>query len=966
MRGISSVITTILMLIITISTVAFYFTFMSRSTTQLTESAQEQSENMLNNIYADIELEAYNSERNSLYVRNTGSVPISGAALAVYVDGSPVRSVIEGSVGPDDVGEIRLLDSITEGSHSFRATAGPNAKSSIYTDAIPAIRGIEFGDGSLNITLRFGVIPTSPVSINISVFNQTCSYPCYVASNLSTISNINAHAVRFTNINRASQKGLYVVVNATRIRSPSAIAIQPNGSSSVVYGICWKDGACNSTNGEDYLNCPSDCSAPASGSTTTTISATTTTSIPTTTTTIGKVILAFSSPTPSNGSTVARTWTEANISMSNMISPMESFIFNWNGTNYSFYDSSLVLAMNFNKNPTLGEDSSMVADISRYGNNATIQGSALNFDGVDDYVNCGNASSLLSSSYSVDVWIKSMENADEVLMSKGLWSSNGWYFYKSASYPGMLIVVLSNSTNATSFGSSTGFLETSNFTHVVAIWNQTNYSLYKNGNPYSSGALNFNWTNSSLPFLIGDYNSIGTYAFNGTMDEVRIYNRSLTATEVSEHYNGIFKNETGLVMYIPFANASGNTATDFSGKGNSGTLYGALKGVYSMTAGSNSYLYDDLPSVSNYVIQSGDYLEYDVYWTSSNDMIAFDYTASDGSALRGAASDQNGINAHPNSDISAYALNRWYHRKIALPAGHVGKTISYYDIACENDQTATKTAYLDNILITNGAGTVRKIIWNGGAITYAVHLASSGALVSLGPSENPASWTNYGRPTWTSQGKYGYGMQLNGIDDYIALPEPPTSSTNIYNGTVMAWLMTSDGGSGYRGIVVKQSAYGIFLRNNYFGAYDWNVSTFRNSSINVADGKWHHVAMTFISGSAGNTVLYVDGVPVANTDCTISSQVQGIAIGAGGNPGTIQQINGAIDEVRVYSRVLSAAEIRLHYQSELKKYNSTQSGFYINVTGLGPRTYTYYGWERDLSGYSGYTDNGSPRYVTLQ
>lgn len=285
MRGISSLISTILILMIMISTVGFYFAFISRTTTNLGETAQQQAQNTLDNMYAEIKLDAYNNERNSVYVRNTGSVPISGAWLAVYVDGSPMRIAYEGKIEPDDVGEVMILDPLTEGGHALKATAGPRAKSSLYVETEPAIGGIEFGDGSLNVTVRFGVIPTSDIYVNVSVFNQTCYYPCFVASDLSVVSNVNTHVVRFLNINRTLHRGLYVVVNATRILSPKTVPVQPNGSSGIIYGTCWKDSFCNSANGENYINCPSDCSPPAPGATTTTVIFNTTTTVPTTTTT---------------------------------------------------------------------------------------------------------------------------------------------------------------------------------------------------------------------------------------------------------------------------------------------------------------------------------------------------------------------------------------------------------------------------------------------------------------------------------------------------------------------------------------------------------------------------------------------------------------------------------------------------------------------------------------------------------
>jgi hypothetical protein len=59
---------------------------------------------------------------------------------------------------------------------------------------------------------------------------------------------------------------------------------------------------------------------------------------------------------------------------------LEVFKFNWNGTNYSFYDSSLVLAMNFNNNSAIGENVTKAVDISKYGNNGTIYGATWTTD----------------------------------------------------------------------------------------------------------------------------------------------------------------------------------------------------------------------------------------------------------------------------------------------------------------------------------------------------------------------------------------------------------------------------------------------------------------------------------------------------------------------------------------------------------------------------------------------------------
>lgn len=60
--------------------------------------------------------------------------------------------------------------------------------------------------------------------------------------------------------------------------------------------------------------------------------------------------------------------------------------------------------------------------------------------------------------------------------------------------------------------------------------------------------------------------------FTGVIRGARIYNRAITPTEVSEHFNGKFNNETGLVGHWELNEGIGTVANDTSGTGNTGTL----------------------------------------------------------------------------------------------------------------------------------------------------------------------------------------------------------------------------------------------------------------------------------------------------------------------------------------------------------------------------------------------------------
>jgi len=63
--------------------------------------------------------------------------------------------------------------------------------------------------------------------------------------------------------------------------------------------------------------------------------------------------------------------------------------------------------------------------------------------------------------------------------------------------------------------------------------------------------------------------------FNGIIDDVRIYNRALTADEIGAIYERGALIRDGLVLHLDFSEYEGNIAYDKSGCGNHATLYGA-------------------------------------------------------------------------------------------------------------------------------------------------------------------------------------------------------------------------------------------------------------------------------------------------------------------------------------------------------------------------------------------------------
>ncbi len=370
---------------------------------------------------------------------------------------------------------------------------------------------------------------------------------------------------------------------------------------------------------------------------------------------------------------------------------------------------------------------------------------------------------------------------------------------------------------------------------------------------------------------------------------------------------------------------------------NNGTLGGTvLVASFDMTASANSYRYEDLTSVTDYVIQSGDYLEYDVYYTSSTDQIAFDYTTTDGSYLRNTGSvDQNGINARPGEDLSAYALDQWYHRTIALPAGHVGKTISYYDIASEINTTTTQTAYFDNIRITDGAGNIQKTIYaSGDSFTHAAHLSVNGAINSFANTSTPPAFINTGK-----DGKVGSGQQFDGTDDYISTTT--SIDDNLGSGfTVGQWIYSTNYNyAGWMGlvsnvdgdnadislrdgfqVVVGNRDIGVYINDSGGNNYIGRITT----GDDLSDGNWHYVVATWSGAlSSSGFKIYIDGTATDDADYnagTVDSfdqSSQALEIGRWvlfSGPG--RWFDGKMDEVRVSSGVRSADWIATEYANQ--------------------------------------------------
>ena len=157
---------------------------------------------------------------------------------------------------------------------------------------------------------------------------------------------------------------------------------------------------------------------------------------------------------------------------------------------------------------------------------------------------------------------------------------------------------------------------------------------------------------------------------------------------------------------------------------------------------------------------------------------------------------------------------------------------------------------------------------------------------------------------------------FDGSNDYINFGN--SSAVQQSSGTLSAWAKASSPGGGYRGIIAKQGAYGLFYTDSVLVAYDWAADAPRSTGINIADNAWKNVVLTYQSGVSNGTRIYINGVSVLTTTITIQSQVANLFGGAEANAS--QYASCQASSFKMYNRVLTATEVLQNYNATKKRF----------------------------------------------
>jgi hypothetical protein len=182
-----------------------------------------------------------------------------------------------------------------------------------------------------------------------------------------------------------------------------------------------------------------------------------------------------------------------------------------------------------------------------------------------------------------------------------------------------------------------------------------------------------------------------------------------------------------------------------------------------------------------------------------------------------------------------------------------------------------------------------------------------------------------GGVSWTA-GIFQSGLSFNGVDGKVDVRDSPSLEGS--NVTVSAWVKAYGSPGDYRYIVAKggngccTGSYGLYTGAN--GGLKFYVATSLTTFVaspdagtTIWDGEWHNVVGTFDGSSVR---VYVDGQPVGSGSPDNSPIQYNLPTGSDlviGDypwcPGL--DFNGDIDEVKVFNRALSPAEISFDYRA---------------------------------------------------
>ena len=688
-----------------------------------------------------------------------------------------------------------------------------------------------------------------------------------------------------------------------------------------------------------------------------------------------------------------------------------------------------------------------VADSSLFNNTGTAAnttwnatgkyGKGLTFNGATSRVTVPDANSLdLSSAMTVEAWVNPTSAAGwQSLVLKENPAAGDLTYALYGNEPALGAGGWVVTGGATKAAENTARLPLNTWTHVAATYDGANIRLYQNGTLLVTTPWTGTMANGTGPLAIGSNSIWGEY-FTGNLDEVRVYNRALSAAEI------VNDRDTPIAAGPADTTAPGApgtlTATGALGRVNLSwgaatdniavTGYNVYRGTtpgftpavanriaqptgttYADTVAAGTYYYrvtaqdaagnvgaasneasgvaaaDQPPSAPGTVSATGSLGRVTLAWSAATDDVGVArYDVFRGTTPGFTPAVANRV-AQPTTPgyVDNVAAGTYYYRVIAVdttgqsgPASNEASGTATADTtapvvaitAPANNATVTNTVTLtatatDNVAVAGvqfkvdgvnvGAEDITSpytISWDSRTVTNAAHTVTAVARDAVGNSASTsinltvantagpaglvASYSfnagtgtaivdgsGNGRDgtaastTWNTTGKFGNSLTFNGTSSVVTVAD--NNALDLTTGaTLEAWVYPTVVGTAWRSIVLKENpaagdlSYALYANTPYGGAGAWNVigTTTRaaENPTRLPLNTWTHVTMTY---DGANLRYYQNGTLVSTTAATGNMTNGNGGLRIGGNSIWGEYFTGRIDEVRVYNRALSAAEI---------------------------------------------------------
>ncbi len=592
-------------------------------------------------------------------------------------------------------------------------------------------------------------------------------------------------------------------------------------------------------------------------------------------------------------------------------------------------------------------------------------GNGISLDGDSDFI--ALSASLAPSNITITGWIKPGASSVTGAVAE---NPSKWGLRLRS---GKLNFVAATANNAFSFSTnnSTTTLSSGTWYHVAVTYDGTNTRYYLNGSGDGTDTLHSgNLLDSSTINLGKDTNSLYT---NGVLDEVRVYNRALSPTEVRQLYSWA----PGPVGYWNMDEGTGTAANDTSGNGLTGTLTSGptwTNGKYGKGIsfdGSTNYVNVGSSSATDTtsnqvtlsawvkrsntgtgrvdVISKGTTRVYALQVLSNkvNPLLYFtDASNSDQAALSTSTFDT--ASWHYISATYDGSVLRTYFDGVQQASSTINKTLVNNTSAITIGRLAAASdeffgGNIDDVRIYNYARTSQQIVedMTGGH--------PSGASAQGGERQPAAGYWKFdeGQGTtandnsinrnnltlstasWQNSGKINKAWNGTGALWLSRADDADFDFTNTEDFAMSLWYKSdsADNPSAAEYLVNKASAtiagYAIYANtsgNLCFGIDDdttWGPDIPSCTTTDVYDNSWHHL-LALRDTTSDKTYIYIDGVlKDSDSDTTSATLANSLLLYVGDRDGTDNgdEFTGDIDELKIYRASLSLDQILVDYNA---------------------------------------------------